>query len=405
MTARALDALAGTVTHERRIRAVAAGKGAAGMATAVEARLGPRLVEAVLTADAGPDRWRAIAGSHPRPSSASDAAGRAALALADATRAEGGLMIVCLSGGASAMLAVPAPGLTIEDKAAVTRVLLAAGLDIGEINLVRRHLSAIKGGHLAARAGRSLTLAISDVCTPVEDDPAAIGSGPTVGDDRSFADAIAMLARHGVLTELPLAVQRHLEAGAGGRAAGPVRRADVRLRAAAYRVVASRHDAMGAAAAAARDLGYETTVRPAPVVGEARAAGRDLGAFSPSSRPACVISSGETVVVVRGGGRGGRNQELAAAALEPLAAQAPAVLASIGTDGRDGPTDAAGAFVDSAMWARLGPDAVALRDTAIETNDCYPFLDRLGALIRTGPTGTNVGDLQVLLLGGRTLAL
>jgi glycerate-2-kinase len=121
--------------------------------------------------------------------------------------------------------------------------------------------------------------------------------------------------------------------------------------------------------------------------------------WASGSRPRCVISSGETTVVVRGTGQGGRNQELAVAALEPLAGLAPAAFASVGTDGRDGPTDAAGAFVDSTMWTRLGSEARALCDAALAANDTYPFLDRLGALLRTGPTGTNVGDLQVLLLG------
>jgi hydroxypyruvate reductase len=384
---------------EPRVRVVAAGKAAPGMARAVHARLGSRVADAMLTADAGPPGWRAVAGSHPRPSAASEAAGRAALALADAARGDGGLLIVCLSGGASAMMAVPAEGLTVEDKAATTAILLGAGLDIGEINVVRRRLSAIKGGQLAARAGRSLTLAISDVCTPIDDDPAAIGSGPTVGDDRSFADALALLRRHDVLSTLPAPVQRHLANGAAGQVNGPLRSTDSRLRDAGYHVVASRHDAMQAAAEAARGLGYRVEVRSTAVVGEARHAARDVLHVSGSSRPSCVVSSGETVVVVRGGGRGGRNQELGVAALERIAALAPAALASIGTDGRDGPTDAAGAVVDSTMWARLGSDARTLCDVALDRNDSYPLLDRLAALVRTGPTGTNVGDLQVLLLG------
>jgi hydroxypyruvate reductase len=199
------------------------------MARAVHAALGGRLVEAMLTAPAGPAGWRAIDASHPQPSAASEAAGRTALALADRTREAEGLLICCLSGGASAMLAVPAPGLTIEDKAAATSVLLKAGLDIGAINVVRRHLSAIKGGQLAARAGRSLTLAISDVCTPVEDDPAAIGSGPTAAEPASFADALAALERHAVLGAMPLSVRRHLEAGVAGQAKGPVAASASRL--------------------------------------------------------------------------------------------------------------------------------------------------------------------------------
>ncbi len=399
MTARALDAFDGLLRSESRIRVVAAGKASSGMARAVADRIGSRVEAALLTAESGPAGWRAIAGTHPRPSAASEAAGRAALALADEARRDGALLLVCLSGGASAMMAVPAPGLTVDDKADTTRALLAHGLDIGEINVVRRHLSAIKGGQLGARAGRSLTLAISDVCTPIEDDPAAIGSGPTAPDEQSFQDAIEVLGRHAVWDKLRPAVRRHLEAGAAGQVDGPVPPGDVRLRDAVHRVIASRRDAMQAAAAAAADLGYATTVHAAPVVGEAREVGRRTLSAAPQSRPACVISSGETVVVVRGDGVGGRNQELAAAAIESLAGAAPAALASVGTDGRDGPTDAAGAIVDDSMGSRLGPDGAARRDAALAANDSYPFLDQLGALVRTGPTGTNVGDLQVLLLG------
>jgi hydroxypyruvate reductase len=173
---------------------------------------------------------------------------------------------------------------------------------------------------------------------------------------------------------------------------------DARLRDAENHVIASRRDAMTAAAAAAQRLGYRPHILHAPLVGEARAvAGRLLDAAD-LPRPVCLISSGETVVVVRGRGRGGRNQELAVALLEPLARLAPAALASVGTDGVDGPTDAAGALIDSAMWGRLGPAAAARRDRALAENDAYPLLDELGALLRPGPTGTNVGDLQVVLL-------
>jgi glycerate-2-kinase len=156
---------------------------------------------------------------------------------------------------------------------------------------------------------------------------------------------------------------------------------------------------MRAAAAAARALGYQVHVERPPTIGEARdAARRFLAAAADARRPACVIASGETTVRVVGDGRGGRNQEFAVAALEQLAPLAPAALASIGTDGRDGPTDAAGAFVDDRLWASLGSAARERVDRALERNDAYPFLDEVGALIRTGPTGTNVGDLQVLLL-------
>jgi hydroxypyruvate reductase len=402
VTARALESLRGSLQRERRIRAVAAGKAAVGMAQALDEVAGDRLAGGVMTAGAAGwrhDGWRLFAATHPQPSAESEAAGRAALAVADAARGDNGLLVVCLSGGASAMLAVPAPGLTMSDKTAVTRRLLLAGLDIGALNLVRRHLSAIKGGQLAARAGRSVTFAISDVCTPVEDDPSVIGSGPTVADDSTFADALSLLARQGLVDELPPAVIRHLEAGAAGTVTGPVPSADPRLGQSAYQIVASRHDAMRAASATARALGYAVHVEQPPTVGEAREAAREfLELARDRPRPACVIASGETTVRVVGRGQGGRNQEFAVAALEALSRLEPAALASVGTDGRDGPTDAAGAIVDHTTWPALGAAARERAAAALAENDAYPFLDALGALVRTGGTGTNVGDLQVLLL-------
>jgi len=298
------------------------------------------------------------------------------------------------------MLAVPAPGLSLGDKAAVTRVLLQAGLDIGAINIVRRHLSAIKGGQLAAAAARTITLAISDVSGPVEDDPAAIGSGPTVGDPSTFGDALEILDRHQLMSAMPVQVVQHLREGQRGRVAGPVQPGDTRLARSAYWIAGSRHDAMRAAADTARRLGYHVTVRRPPVHGTARdAAGGLLAEAATLLRPACLIASGETTVHVTGPGRGGRNQELAVAALERLSELGLAALASVGTDGVDGPTDAAGAFVDDRTWSALGPGASAVCRAALDANDTYPLLDRLEALVRTGPTGTNVGDLQVVLLG------
>ena len=371
------------------------------MARALDDALGHTLEAGVMTADVTGDAglWRCFAATHPQPSEASEAAGRAALELADATRRKDALLVVCLSGGASAMMAVPAPGLTMTDKTAVTRRLLLAGLNIGELNLVRRHLSAIKGGQLAARAGRSLTLAISDVCVPVEDDPAVIGSGPTTGDDSTFAEALDVLRRYHVLSDLPSAVVSHLEAGAAGLIDGPVPSSDRRLASAAYFIVASRHDAMRAAADTARQIGYQTYVQKSPTVGEAREAAKAfLDSARGLERPACIVATGETTVHVRGTGQGGRNQEFALALLQDLAALGPAALASVGTDGRDGPTDATGAIVDDGLWSALGPSAAERVARALKENDAYPLLDEIGALVRTGPTGTNVGDLQVLLL-------
>jgi glycerate-2-kinase len=180
---------------------------------------------------------------------------------------------------------------------------------------------------------------------------------------------------------------------------GPVPSSDRRLEDAAYFIVASRHDGMRAAAETARQLGYHAYVEKSPTVGEARdAAAAFLEKARGLERPACLVASGETTVHVRGSGRGGRNQEFGLAVVEGLVRIRPAALASIGTDGRDGPTDAAGAFVHDDTWAALGHGAGARVAAALQNNDAYPLLDELGVLIKTGPTGTNVGDLQVLLL-------
>ena len=407
LTARALGALAEPLAHGP-IRVVAAGKAAAGMAAAVAEALGSRVVAGLATvataveeldATSTSPRWVTIAGSHPHPARDSARAGRAALGLADDTAESSGTLLVCLSGGASAMLAAPAGRLTIEDKAAAARLLQSAGLEIGDVNLVRRHLSAIKGGRLAARAGRTVCLALSDVSFPVEDDPIVIGSGPTVGDPTTFADALAVIARAGVADRLPPAVMTHLEDGAAGREPECVRPGDPRLAQSSYWIVGSRHEAMAAAAATARRIGYGALVHRGAIHGQARDAWRAVLAGARGlERPACIVASGETTVAVETPAHGGRNQETAVAALEAIAELGPAALASIGTDGVDGPTDAAGAIVDSTLWASLDAGERAAASRALETHETYAFLDAHRSLVRTGPTGTNVGDLLVMVL-------
>ena len=407
MTSAVLGSLDDSLSDESPLFVVAAGKAAMGMAQAAHACLGDRVAAGLVTVRATEflPRWQTVAATHPEPSSASEAAGRAALALAERARREGGRLLVCLSGGASAMLAVPAHDLTIGDKAATTATLLRARLDIGAVNTVRRHLSAIKGGQLASAAGRTVTLAISDVCVPVEDDPVAIGSGPTVGDRSTFADALRIVEEAGLADAIPPAAMWHLLEGAAGRRRGPVDPTDPSLANSAYWLVASRRDAMRAAGLAAERLGYHVVTIDEPTIGEARAAGpalvaRAAAAAGEHGRPLCLIASGETTVAVRGGGRGGRNQELAVASLEPLSALGPAAMASVGTDGVDGPTDAAGALIGDESFARIGAAPGDVVRQALDDNDALPLLDSLGALVRSGPTGTNVGDLQVILLAG-----
>jgi glycerate 2-kinase len=298
-------------------------------------------------------------GGHPLPDAESFAAGARALSLADDSRARGETLVVLLSGGASAMLAAPAAGVTLEDKVAATRRLLRSGLPIAAINAERRRLPAIKGGQLGARAGRSITFAISDVHAPIEDDPSVIGSGPTVGDP-------------------PLAEARFILAG-------------------------SRRDAMRGAQSVATRLGYTVIVVDAPLIGEAQEAAawfaeRARAAAAQSAGPVCVIASGETTVTLpRQHGRGGRNQELALAMAARLDGLPDYVFASVGTDGIDGPTDAAGAVVDATTMMRARDQGLDV-SAALQGHDAYPLFAALGDLIVTGATGTNVGDLQIFLV-------
>ena len=346
---------------------------------------------------------RTFAAGHPTPNAESAAAGRAALELAHESRDRGGLLVL-LSGGTSAMLVAPAHGLTLEEKVATTTRLMHAGAAIHELNCVRKHLSRVKGGQLAAAAGRTITLALSDVHAPVADDPSVIGSGPTVADDTTFAEALEIVRRYGIT--VPDAVRGLLERGAIGEADETIKSGDPRLGESTYTLVGNRVMAVDGAARAAESAGYQVVVLRDPTTGEARETARGFlhaaaEAIRGTTRPMCVIGSGETTVTVRGTGQGGRNQEygLAGAAALPLveAGDRTTVLASAGTDGIDGPTDAAGVVVDAGTLSRGAAAGLDWR-AALDNNDAYRFAAATGDLIIWGPTGTNVGDLHVLLV-------
>ena len=390
---------------------VAAGKAATGMVhgflAAVDrpirrgVAVGPAVGPGPAASMPAPLAW--YRGGHPVPDGDSVRAGREALRCA-ADGPSAGCLVVLLSGGASALLAMPGPGVGLDEKVETTRVLLDAGVPIHEMNCVRKHLSGVKGGRLAAAApGRVLTLAISDVVLPVEDDPGVIGSGPTVRDATRFADALAIVERPAIRGRVPVGVRRLLERGRDGLVTETLKAAPAADRA-MYRVIGSRRDAMSGAAEAARRLGYDVTQIAEPVIGEARVAGaghpaRAVAAVTGRSGPWCVVSSGETTVTVSGDGRGGRNQELALAAVGQMGRLGTeAVLASVGTDGVDGPTDAAGAVVDAATASRARDLGLAGPPAYLAENDAYAYFERLGDLVRTGPTGTNVGDLQVVVV-------
>jgi glycerate 2-kinase len=347
-----------------------------------------------------PSPFETVVSGHPLPTAASEDAGRRALALADSIRPDETLLVL-VSGGASALLAVPAEGVTLDDKRVTTNQLLRGGADIYALNTVRKHLSAIKGGWLAARtSGSCRTLVISDV---VGDDLSVIASGPTVGDASTFDDALDVLSRFGGAAAYPAAVVERLRRGAAGAIDDTPSPGDPRLARTTTTVVGSRRDAMTGAAEEAARRGYRVVRIDDAVTGEARSAApphlqRALARAGSGPRPVCIVSSGETTVHVTGSGKGGRNQEFALAAT-PLVAtvDAPVALASAGTDGVDGPTDAAGAIVDRTTLARASAAGLP-PERFLSDNNAYAFFHALGDLIHTGPTGTNVGDLQVILL-------
>lgn len=339
-------------------------------------------------------------GGHPLPTEGSVAAATRALSIAQRASADD-LMVVLLSGGGSALMALPAELISLHDKQETAHRLMAHGADIYELNTVRKHVSLIKGGQLAAATpAATITLALSDV---VGDDLSIIASGPTVPDNSTFSDALAVLARRGGAGAYPAAVVARLQAGIEGRVPDTPSSGDPRLARSKALVIGQQRGAIDGARRAAESLGYHVLVIAEPVTGEARSVapeyvGRVAAGIANLPRPLCVIGAGETTVTVSGGGKGGRNQEFALAMVPALAALgAQVAAASIGTDGIDGPTDAAGAVVDSTTAQRaaaLGLDA----QRYLDDNNTYAFFDRLGDLIRTGPTSTNVGDLQVMLI-------
>ncbi len=344
-----------------------------------------------------PLEW--IPSSHPLPDDRSVTAGRRAIQVAQQTDPNDTL-VVLLSGGASALMAVPAGTLTLEDKRTAVNALLKAGADITALNTIRKHLSAVKGGRLAAAApGPTVCLAISDV---VGDDLSVIGSGPTVPDPSTYRDAWHYIARFGVEALLTQAARDYLRAGLEGSIAETPKAGDPRFERSITRVIGGRFNAMSGAAETARGLGYDVIVSDEPVVGDARTMGpifleraRTLAAGA--KRPVAVIASGETTVKVVGTGRGGRNQEIALSVAAALANETVDVaLGSFGTDGIDGPTDAAGAFADTTTIARAREQSLEA-DAFLADNNAYAFFKKLDDLIMTGPSTTNVGDLQVAL--------
>lgn len=387
------------------IYVVGAGKAGAPMAQAVEELLGERITAGSVTVKYGYTapirRVRLVEAGHPVPDEAGMRGAAAILALLERATPRD-LVLVLISGGGSALLPAPLPGTTLADLQTLTNQLLRAGATITEINCVRKHLDALKGGRLALKANgaRILALVLSDIVgNPLD----MIASGPTTADATTFTDALAILGRYRLLEGAPAPLLDALRRGADGAIAETLKPGAPELRRVQNLVIASNEIAAAAAERAAVAAGFHTLLLTTYLEGEAREAARVLASLAksiradgrPLTRPACILCGGETTVTVRGEGRGGRNQELALAAALSLEGLDGVMLASLATDGTDGPTDAAGALVEGDTIARaraLGLDPYDY----LARNDSYAFFTALGDLLLTGPTNTNVNDLVAI---------
>lgn len=404
-----------------RVWVVGGGKASAPMAAAVAEVLGSRLSGGLVVVKYGhtlrhaeaSGPVRIVEAGHPIPDQAGVSAARA---IADVLTAAGerDLVLCLLSGGGSALMTLPVADVSLADLQTLTQILLRCGATIHQINTVRKHLAQLSGGQLARLAWPAalVSLILSDV---VGDDLDVIASGPTVPDPTTFADAWEVLSHYGVWHELPTAIVRHLEAGVAGAIPDTPKAGDPIFERVQNVIVGSNRLAAQAAAQAAHRLGFDTALLTTYLEGEASQVGRVLAGLAkglaraeamhppgqPLGRPACLVMGGETTVTLRGNGRGGRNQEMALAAAIALAGWSDVLITCLATDGTDGPTDAAGAYADGSSLARAAELGMSANDF-LARNDAYHFFERLGDLIITGPTQTNVNDLALILVGDST---
>ncbi|HTS61599.1 MAG TPA: glycerate kinase [Candidatus Acidoferrales bacterium] len=390
----------------RHIYVLGAGKAGASMARAAERVLGRRITAGLINVKYGHTvRLRRIELNecgHPVPDEAG-ARGAARIAALAESAGKDDLVLCLISGGASALLPLPAEGITLEEKQATTRQLLACGANIHEMNALRKHISRIKGGQLARLAAPAAVeaLLLSDV---IGDNPDVIGSGPAAPDASTFSDVAATLEKYGIRDTIPASVRARIDRGARGEIAETPKPRDPLFARVRNTVTGSNRIALDAAARAARAAGYRTLILSSEIQGETREIARMHAAIAaeivhaghPIKPPACIITGGETTVTIRGTGLGGRNQEFALAAAIDIAGLDPVVVFSAGTDGTDGPTDAAGAIADGRTLAR-NPEA----QRYLQANDSYHYFESLGDLVITGPTNTNVADVRLLLIGAR----
>jgi glycerate 2-kinase len=415
-TGRTLD-IGGTLydrTSFDRIIVLGAGKATARMAEAVEKTVGKSIAGGLIIVKYGHrgnlSIIEQIEAGHPIP----DEAGmRGTARILEIVRSadEKTLVLCLLSGGGSALLVSPLPGITLEDKQVTTDLLLKAGADINELNTVRKHLSAIKGGRLvqAAYPASVATLILSDV---IGDRLDVIASGPTVPDSSTYTDAELVISRYGLASAVPPRVTALIERGSAGREKETAKSGDACFTMTQNVIVGGITLALEAARAKAAFLGYNTEIHTAELKGESRVVALALAKAALRIRSSmkqgekrCLLSGGETTVTVRGKGKGGRNQELALAFALEISGLPGITLLSAGTDGTDGPTDAAGAVVDG-FTAQKARECGIPPEAYLENNDSYAFFHKtdsacgLNCHVLTGPTGTNVMDIHIILIEG-----
>ena len=391
----------------KNIFLVGTGKASASMAQAMEDLLANRISSGVITTKRRHclplKRTELIEAGHPLPDrNGLEGAHRIRSLLKDSGPED--LVLVVLSGGGSALLPLPVEGVSLEEKQEMTQLLLDCGADINEMNTVRKHISQIKGGWLARWAYPSTVLAfiLSDV---VGDPLDVIASGPTVPDPSTFEEAWEILRKYNLIREVALSIQKHLQLGREGKVQETPKPGESTFEKVHNVLIGSNILALRAAEQEASSHGFNTLILSSSVIGETREVARFHAAIAkevitsgnPILKPACIISGGETTVTIRGRGRGGRNQEFALAGALEIQGLERVVLLSGGTDGTDGPTDAAGAVADHTTVKRAL--AMGLHPKAhLEDNDAYPFFEQLGDLLITGPTQTNVMDVRILLI-------
>ena len=388
-------------SRHRRILVVGAGKASGAMAQALEGVLGDRISAGLVVVKDGytapTKRIKVLEAGHPIPDERGLRAANEILALARSAGA-GDLVIVLISGGGSALTPCPVPPITLEEKQVLTRLLLAAGANINELNAVRKHCSLLKGGRLAQAASPApvLSLILSDV---IGDPLDVIASGPTAPDQTTYRDALSILERFGLRSKAPRAIVDHLERGARGEVPETAKADDPIFGRVQNRVIGNNGLVVEAAVREAEALGFRVSFVTSALRGEAREVAKEFcGLATSATPPACVLAGGETTVTVKGTGMGGRCQEFALAAALAIQGMDDVLVLAAGTDGTDGPTDAAGAIADGNTITKAAPRNLDAR-ASLESNDSYRFFSGLGDLITTGPTNTNLLDLYLLLVG------